>query len=99
MSKTLKSREAPSITLSDEKNDELMEKTHSTILSCLSNEVLYEVVENDMIVKLWLKVESLYMMKFLTIHLYLKKQLFTFQMKEDIPLKEYIDEFNKLSWI
>ena len=54
-----------------------MEKMHSDILLCLGNEVLREVVEEDMTTKLWLKLESLYMTKSLTNHLYLKKRLNT----------------------
>ncbi|KAL6319440.1 hypothetical protein AAG906_014115 [Vitis piasezkii] len=57
--------------MSDKENDELMEKAHSTILLCLGNEVL-----------LWLRLESLYMMKSLTNNLYLKKRLYTLKMKE-----------------
>ena len=54
-----------------------MEKVHSDILLCLGHEVLCEVVEEDMTTKLWLKLESLYMTKSLTNHLYLKKRLNT----------------------
>ncbi|KAL6322910.1 hypothetical protein AAG906_021815 [Vitis piasezkii] len=61
--------------VSDEENDELMEKAHSVILLCLGNEVFHEVVEEDTTTKLWLRLESLYMMKSLTNRLYLKKQL------------------------
>ena len=57
----------------DKENDELMDKTHSPILLCLGEEVLCEIVEEDTIAKLWLKLESLYMTKSLTNHLYLKK--------------------------
>ena len=63
--------------MSDEENDELMEKAHSVILLCLGNEVLHEVVEEDMAAKLWLRLESLYMTKSLTNRLYLKKRLYT----------------------
>ena len=72
-----------------------MEKVHSDILLCLGHEVLCEVVEEDMTTKLWLKLESLYMTKSLTNHLYLKKRLNTLQMKEDTSIKDHIDEFNK----
>ena len=61
----------------DKENDELMDKTHSPILLCLGEEVLCEIVEEDTIAKLWLKLESLYMTKSLTNRLYLKKRLYT----------------------
>ncbi|RVW75611.1 Retrovirus-related Pol polyprotein from transposon TNT 1-94 [Vitis vinifera] len=69
--------------MSDEETDELMEKAHSVILLCLGNEVLCEVAKKDTTAKLWLKLESLYMTKSLTNRLYLKKRLYTLQMKED----------------
>ena len=72
-----------------------MEKVHSDILLCLGHEVLHEVVEEDMTTKLWLKLESLYMTKSLTNHLYLKKRLNNLQVKEDKSIKDHIDEFNK----
>ncbi|KAL6321549.1 hypothetical protein AAG906_021744 [Vitis piasezkii] len=69
--------------MSDEEKDELMEKAHSVILLCLGNEVLREVAKKDTTTKLWLRLESLYMTKSLTNRLYLKKRLYTLQMKED----------------
>ena len=73
LSKALKGRGALPTMMSDEENDELVDKTHSPILLCLGDEVLYEIVEDDTIAKLWLKLESLYMTKSLTNHLYLNK--------------------------
>ena len=85
--------------MSDEENDELMEKTHSVILLCLGNEVLREVAKKDMTAKLWLRLESLYMRKSLTNHLYLKKRLYTLQMKEGTSIKDTLMNLIKLSWI
>ena len=63
LSKALKGGEDLPTTMSDEENDELMEKAHSAILLCLSNKVLCKVAEEDTAVKLWLRLESLYMTK------------------------------------
>ena len=81
--------------MSDEENDELMEKAHSAILLCLGNEVFHEVVKEDTTAKLWLRLESLYMTKSLINHLYLKKQLYTLQRKEGTSIIDHLDEFNK----
>ena len=81
--------------MSVEENDELMEKAHSVILLCLGNEVFREVAKKDTTAKLWLRLESLYMTKSLTNRLYLKKRLYTLQMKEGTSIKDHLDEFNK----
>ena len=82
--------------MSDEENDELMEKTHSAILLRLGNEVLREITNEDIVAKLWLKLESLHMTKSLTNRLYLKKWLYTLQMKGGTFIKDHLDEFNKI---
>ena len=99
LSKALKGREALPTTMSDEETDELMEKAHSVILLCLGNEVLCEVAKKDTTAKLWLKLESLYMTKSLTNRLYLKKRLYTLQMKEGTSIKDTLMNLIKLSWI
>ena len=96
LSKVLKGIEALLTTMSDEENDELMEKTHSAILLRLGNEVLREITNDDIVAKLWLKLESLHMTKSLTNRLYLKKWLYTLQMKGGTFIKDYLDEFNKI---
>lgn len=52
LSKALKGREAQPTTMSNEENDELMEKAHGATLLHLGNEVLHEVVEEDTTTKL-----------------------------------------------
>lgn len=56
--------------------------------------MLCAVVEEDIAAKLFLKLETLYMMKSLTNRLYLKQNLYTLRMKKGTPIKEHIDEFN-----
>ena len=52
------------------------EKAHSLILLSLSDEVLYEVVEEQTAAGLWLKLEKLYMTKSICNKLLLKRHLF-----------------------
>jgi hypothetical protein len=96
MSKTLKGKDALPESLTGDENEEILEKAHSAIQLCLSNEVLREVVEEDTAAKLWLKLESLYMTKSLTALLYLKKRLATLHMHEGMSVKDHLDKFNRV---
>ncbi|KAL5831682.1 hypothetical protein ACOSQ4_017036 [Xanthoceras sorbifolium] len=69
------------LSMSDKDNDEILEKAHSAILLSLGDEVLQEVSEEVTTAKLWLKLESL---------------LYTLQMQEGKPIKEHLDDFNKI---
>ncbi|TYJ13994.1 hypothetical protein E1A91_A10G088000v1 [Gossypium mustelinum] len=71
--KALSGRDKVPNTLSEEQNDEILEKEHSVILLCLGNEILLEVAEENMTLGLWLRLESKYMMKPLMNRLYLKQ--------------------------
>ena len=50
-------------------------KARATIVLCLSDEVLYNVMNEESTAGLWSRLESLYMMKSLSNKLYTKKQL------------------------
>ncbi|KAL1540759.1 Retrovirus-related Pol polyprotein from transposon TNT 1-94 [Salvia divinorum] len=68
-------------------NDEewitLDEKAHSTIMLCLSDDVIIEVADQETVAALWTKLESLYMTKSLTNKLLLKQRLFRLRMREE----------------
>ncbi|GJW06518.1 hypothetical protein Tco_1568941 [Tanacetum coccineum] len=51
------------------------EKAHSTILLCLSDEVLYEVGDEESAAGVWKQLETIYMTKSLTNKLLLKQRL------------------------
>ena len=55
-----------------------------------------EVVDEEKLVGLWMKLENLYVTKSLTNKLYLKRRLFSLHMKEGMPLKEHFDELNAI---
>ena len=57
-------------------------RAKTAIILCLSDEVLYSIINEKTIVGLWCKLESLYMTKSLSSKLFLKKQLYSLQMKE-----------------
>lgn len=71
-------------------------KDQSAIRLYLADEVLYNILNEDSTVKLWLKLESFYMIKSLTNRLYLKQKLYTLQMREGMSISEYLNEFNKI---
>ncbi|KAI0516536.1 hypothetical protein KFK09_009213 [Dendrobium nobile] len=75
---------------------EIQLKAHSIIILSIVDEVLREVAEEDTALKVWRKLESIYMKKSLTNRLLLKKQLYTLQMEENQELRKHLDDFNKL---
>ena len=56
------------------------------IILCLSDEVIYNVMNKDTTVGHWCRLESLYMTKSLSNKLFMKEQLYSFQMKEGTPI-------------
>lgn len=74
----------------------LEEKTHSTIMLCLADDIITEVAEEETASGLWLKLESLYMTKSLTNKLLLKQRLFSLRMQEGTPLREHLDQLNTI---
>ncbi|GJU84587.1 hypothetical protein Tco_1292133 [Tanacetum coccineum] len=75
---------------------ELNKKAHSVVILCLGNKVLREVTGDTTVVRVWSKLETLYMTKSLANKLYLKKMLYTFYMLVGRKTSEQIDEFNKI---
>ncbi|GJW38517.1 retrovirus-related pol polyprotein from transposon TNT 1-94 [Tanacetum coccineum] len=62
---------------------DVYKKAHNALLLCLDNKVSREVKKEGSAIKVWLKLETLYMTKSLANKLYLKKKLFTFYMHSD----------------
>ena len=54
----------------------------ATIILCLSDELLYNIMNEETTAGLWYRLESLYMIKSLSNKLFMKKQLYSLQMKE-----------------
>ncbi|GJV18246.1 transposable element [Tanacetum coccineum] len=80
--------------MTDAKYNSQDEKAHSTILLSLSDEVLYEVADEETAAGVWKKLEKLYMTKSLTNKLLLKQRLFSLRMKEGSALKDHLDALN-----
>ena len=82
--------------MSDEDWEELDLKAASMIQLCLADEVMYNVMDEDTAIDLWLRLESLYMTKSLSNKLYLKKQLYELRMQEGTTVPEHLNFFNKI---
>ena len=62
----------------------------ATIILCLSDEVLYNVVNKKTTAGLWCRLESLYTTKSLSNKLFMKKQLYNLRMKEGTPILQHL---------
>jgi len=72
------------------------EKVHSLIPLSLSDEILYGVFEELIVVGLWPKLEKIFMTKSTCNKFLLKKRSFGLRMREGTPLKEHLDELNSI---
>lgn len=72
--------------MADDKLLELNMKEVSTIRLCLVDELMYDVMDDMSIAAVWLKLESRYMSKSLTIKLNLKRKLYKLKMEEGADL-------------
>ena len=61
--------------MSNEDWEDLDSRPLSTIQLCLADNVLFNIVEEDSTISLWVKLESLYMNKSLINKIFLKRKL------------------------
>src|SRR3954470_7778432 len=71
-------------------------KAKVTIILCLSDEVLYNILNEDTAAGMWNRLESLYKTKSLSNKLYMKKQLYCLRMAEGTPILQHLNAFNKI---
>jgi hypothetical protein len=77
--------------------EEIDAKAANAIHLNLSNEVIHNVIDEENAESIWQKLKSLYMAKNLTNKLYVKKQLYGLQIKENTDLLEHFNKFNMLN--
>eukprot|EP00253_Pinus_taeda_P003620 PITA_03620 len=82
--------------MTDSDWEDLDARSLSTIRLCLADEVLFNIVEESTTTGLWEKLEKLYMTKSLTNRIYLKRQLYSLQMKEGTKVAEHLNIFYTL---
>ena len=80
--------EFPEVMKSSDKQ-EILENTYSLFIINLADNVLRQVDEEDTALKVWNKLESLYMVKSLSNKIYLKEQLIEFKMDPSKSLSKF----------
>ena len=63
---------------------------------CLSDETLYNVMNEKTTAALWCRLESLYMTESLSNKFFMKKQLYNLRMKEGSPILQYLNAFTRI---
>jgi hypothetical protein len=94
--KALLGKEKQPTTITDDDWDEMDATALSAIRLCLVDDVLFNIVLEKTTTSLWTKLESLYMTKSLTSRIYLKRQLYSLQMKEGTKVADHLNTFNTL---
>ena len=86
-------------TITDGEWEDLDFKVLSIIRLCLANDVLFNIVGEKSASSLWSNLESLYMTKYLTNIIYLKRQLYGMRMKEGTKIANHLNVFNVLTFL
>jgi hypothetical protein len=82
--------------MSVEDCDDLDSRALSTIRLCLEDEVLFNINGEEITTSLWSKMESIYMKKYPTNKIFLKKKLYNLRMKEGAKIVDHLNVFNTL---
>ena len=79
----------------DEWND-IDFRAKATIILCLLDEVLYNVMNEKTVADLWCRLERLYMTKSSSNKLFVKRQLYDLRMKEGTRILQHLNAFNTI---
>ncbi len=74
-------------------DEDLEDLDASYYLFLTSKWCLLNIIWEEITLGLWRIIESLYMMKPLTNQIYLKKQLYSLRVKQDIKIVDYFKDF------
>ncbi|GKD42095.1 retrovirus-related pol polyprotein from transposon TNT 1-94 [Tanacetum coccineum] len=80
----------------EEVKKEILEKANSAILLSVTDEVLWEVVDQTTASGLWKKMCEKYQNNSLSNRLYQKQRLYTLRMSESTQVKDHLDTFNRI---
>lgn len=80
----------------DDKWEEMQAQARATIRLCLSDQIMYHVMDENSPKKIWDMLAEKFMSKTLTRKLYLKQKLYGLKMQEGSDLAEHINVFNQL---
>ena len=76
--------------------EELQMQAAGIIRLCLSDQVMYHVMDENVPKKIWEKLESQFMSKTVTTKVYLKEKLYKLSMQEGSDLVEHMNAFNQI---
>jgi len=94
--KALLSVEKKPLKIEDDEWNDIEFCAKAMIILYISDEVLYNIMNEKITSGLWCKLESLYMTKSLSNKLFMKKQLYNLRMKEDTPILQHLNAFNRI---
>ena len=80
--------------MSNEEWEDLDSKSLNTIQLCLTNDVLFNIVEEYSTTGLWVKLESLYMTKSPTNIIFPKRNLYALTMTNCSKIHDHLNTFN-----
>jgi cell division cycle protein 20 (cofactor of APC complex) len=80
-------------TIKNEYLDEIDARVLSAIRMCLVDDVLLNIVAEKTTFGLWTKLESLYMTKYLTNKIFLKRKLYSLCMREGKKINDHLNHF------
>ena len=83
--KALLGIEKKPLKMEDDKLNDIDFRAKVTIILCLSDEVLYNVMNEKTTADIWCRLESLYMTNSLLNKLFMQKQLYNLRIKEGTP--------------
>ena len=82
--------------MSDKNWEKMDDKAASAIRLNLGDEVIHNILEAKTAKQIWKNLKGLYMRKNLTNKLYVKKQIYSLQMKDGSDHLEHLNAFNML---
>jgi len=82
--------------MEDDDWEELQIQAARTIRLCLSDQVMYHVMDENSPKKVWEKLESQFMSKTATTKVYLKQKLYRLKMQEGSDFVEHMNAFNQV---
>jgi hypothetical protein len=96
LQKALEGRTKKPTSMTNEEWEDLDARDINTIRLCLADDVLFNIVGEETTTGLWTRLEGLYMTKYLTNKIYLKRQLYSLHMKEGMKVVDHLSTFNTL---
>ncbi|WRX09050.1 hypothetical protein QQP08_001537 [Theobroma cacao] len=75
---------------------ELEQRCVSTIRLCIGDNVFNHVIDEDFALRLWVKLEKIYLTKSLSNKLQVRRKLYRLKMEENGDLMKHMNEFDRI---